>query len=163
MAGWFLSEEASEKVKRCKRQRADEYLEVHLASWKKRIEDDDNGNFSYRELASMLGDYVVDMGYTHIELMGIAEYPFDGSWGYQVGCYYAPTSRYGEPKDFMYFVDEMHKRGIQVILDWVPAHFPKDAHCLGRFDGQPLYEHPDSRRGEHPDWGTYIFDYGRRK
>ena len=128
--------------------------EVHLASWKKRIEDDDNGNFSYRELASMLGDYVVDMGYTHIELMGIAEYPFDGSWGYQVGCY-------GEPKDFMYFVDEMHKRGIQVILDWVPAHFPKDAHCLGRFDGQPLYEHPDSRRGEHPDWGTYIFDYGR--
>ena len=130
--------------------------EVHLASWKKRIEDDDNGNFSYRELASMLGDYVVDMGYTHIELMGIAEYP-----GYQVGCYYAPTSRYGEPKDFMYFVDEMHKRGIQVILDWVPAHFPKDAHCLGRFDGQPLYEHPDSRRGEHPDWGTYIFDYGR--
>ena len=135
--------------------------EVHLASWKKRIEDDDNGNFSYCELASMLGDYVVDMGYTHIELMGIAEYPFDGSWGYQVGCYYAPTSRYGEPKDFMYFVDEMHKRGIQVILDWVPAHFPKDAHCLGRFDGQPLYEHPDSRRAEHPDWGTYIFDYGR--
>ena len=135
--------------------------EVHLASWKKRIEDDDNGYFSYCELASMLGDYVVDMGYTHIELMGIAEYPFDGSWGYQVGCYYAPTSRYGEPKDFMYFVDEMHKRGTQVTLDWVPAHFPKDAHCLGRFDGQPLYEHPDSRRGEHPDWGTYIFDYGR--
>lgn len=135
--------------------------EVHLASWKKRIEEDDNGNFSYRELAGMLGDYVVDMGYTHIELMGIAEYPFDGSWGYQVGCYYAPTSRYGEPKDFMYFVDQMHKRGIQVILDWVPAHFPRDAHCLGRFDGQALYEHPDSRRGEHPDWGTYIFDYGR--
>lgn len=135
--------------------------EVHLASWKKRIEDDDNGNFSYRELADMLGDYVLDMGYTHVELMGIAEYPFDGSWGYQVGCYYAPTSRYGEPKDFMYFVDRMHQRGIQVILDWVPAHFPKDAHCLGRFDGQALYEHPDSRRGEHPDWGTYIFDYGR--
>ena len=135
--------------------------EVHLASWKKRIEDDDNGNFSYRELAGMLGDYVSDMGYTHVELMGIAEYPFDGSWGYQVGCYYAPTSRYGEPKDFMYFVDEMHQRGIEVILDWVPAHFPKDAHCLGRFDGQALYEHPDSRRGEHPDWGTYIFNYGR--
>lgn len=137
--------------------------EVHLGSWKKRIEDDDNGFYSYPELAQMLGDYLVEMEYTHVELMGIAEYPFDGSWGYQVGCYYAPTSRYGTPKDFMYFVDEMHRRGIEVILDWVPAHFPKDAHCLGNFDGKAVYEHPDRRRGEHPDWGTYIFDYGRKE
>ena len=137
--------------------------EVHLGSWKKRIEDDDNGSYTYRELTGQLSEYVKDMGYTHVELMGISEYPFDGSWGYQVTGYFAPTSRYGTVQDFKYFVDVMHQQGIQVILDWVPAHFPKDAHALGRFDGMPEYEHPDSRRGEHPDWGTYIFNYGKKE
>jgi 1,4-alpha-glucan branching enzyme len=134
--------------------------EVHLGSWK-RASNDENGFHTYRELADDLVEYVKELGYTHIQLLPVAEHPFDGSWGYQITGYYAATSRYGEPKDFMYFVDKCHQNGIGVLLDWVPAHFPKDGHGLARFDGTALYEHYDEKQGEHPDWGTHIFNYGR--
>ncbi|MEH0983603.1 1,4-alpha-glucan branching protein GlgB [Micromonospora sp. CPCC 205556] len=129
--------------------------EVHLGSWRPGL--------GYRDLAEQLTAYVTELGFTHVEFLPVMEHPFGGSWGYQVTGYYAPTSRFGSPDDFRYLVDRLHSAGIGVILDWVPAHFPKDEWALARFDGTPLYEHPDPRRGEHPDWGTYVFDFGRRE
>ena len=151
---------ASRKMQDVKKRPMSIY-EVHLGSWKK---DESGANYGfrrYRDLAPELAEYVNYMGYTHVEFIGIAEHPFDGSWGYQVTNYYAPTARYGSAEDFMYLVDYLHREGIGVILDWVPAHFPRDAYGLARFDGVAEYEHADPRLGEHPDWGTYIFNYQR--
>src|SRR5262249_45669402 len=136
--------------------------EVHLGSWR-RVPHEGNRWLSYRELATQLADYAHELGYTHVELLPITEHPLDASWGYQTVGYYAPTSRFGPPQDFMFLVDSLHRRGIGVILDWVPAHFPRDGHGLGYFDGTHLYEHADPRLGEHRDWGTFIFNYGRRE
>ncbi len=137
--------------------------ECHIGSWMKHPDGTEDGFYTYKEFADRLCEYLKELPYTHVELMGIAEHPFDGSWGYQVTGYYAPTSRYGEPEDFAYLVNKLHSIGVGVILDWVPAHFPRDAFGLADFDGESLYEHPDKRLGEHPDWGTKIFNYGKNE
>ena len=152
-------------AKRTKREAWRESLsiyEVHLGSWR-RIAEEDNRPMTYRELAPVLADYVIENGFTHVEFLPLKEHPYGPSWGYQVSAFFAPSSRYGTPDDFRFLVDHLHQAGVGVIMDWVPAHFPKDAFALGRFDGTALYEHLDPRKGEHPDWGTYIFNYGRHE
>ncbi|MGZ8848499.1 MAG: 1,4-alpha-glucan branching enzyme, partial [Pyrinomonadaceae bacterium] len=136
--------------------------EVHLGSWR-RVAEEDNRPLTYRETAPLLADYVLQNGFTHVEFLPLKEHPYGPSWGYQVSAYFAPSSRYGTPDDLRFLVDHLHQKGIGVLMDWVPAHFPKDAFALGRFDGTALYEHEDPRKGEHPDWGTYIFNYGRNE
>ncbi len=149
-AEWLAEREASDWSRR-----PVSAYEVHLGSWRQGL--------NYRELAEQLADYVLETGFTHVELLPVAGHPFAGSWGYQVTSYYAPTPRFGSPDEFRHFVDHLHQRGIGVLVDWVPAHFPRDEWALGRFDGSPLYEHADPRRGEQPDWGTFVFDFGRNE
>jgi 1,4-alpha-glucan branching enzyme len=152
-------------TKRLKRQSWREPLsiyEVHLGSWR-RVADENNRPLTFREMAPLLADYVTETGFTHVEFLPLKEHPYGPSWGYQVSAYFAPSARYGTPDDFRFLVDHLHRAGLGVIMDWVPAHFPKDAFALARFDGTALYEHADPRKGEHPDWGTYIFNYGRHE
>ena len=159
---WSDSEWMESRAKKNLNRSAMSIYEVHLGSWRRHA-DERNRSYSYLELADTLIPYVVEMGYTHIELLPIAEHPFEGSWGYQVTNYYAPTSRFGTPDELRHFIDKCHQAGIGVIMDWVPAHFPKDAHALAEFDGTDLYEHMDPRQGEHQDWGTLIFNFGRNE
>ncbi len=159
---WNDSDWMKARAKRDLHTSAFSIYEVHLGSWRRKAEEG-NRSLSYLELADTLIPYVLEMGYTHIELLPVAEHPFEGSWGYQVTNYYAPTSRFGTPDEFRHFVDNCHQAGIGVIMDWVPAHFPKDAHALAEFDGTDLYEHADPRQGEHQDWGTLIFNFGRNE
>ena len=160
--GWSDSEWMEARQKKNWPRSAISIYEVHLGSWRRKTEDG-NRQLTYLELADTLLPYVMEMGFTHIELLPVAEHPFEGSWGYQVTNYYAPTSRFGPPDDFRHFIDKCHQAGIAVIMDWVPAHFPKDAHALAEFDGTHLYEHMDPRQGEQQDWGTLIFNYGRNE
>ena len=159
---WSDSQWMAERDKKQWHQSAVSIYEVHLGSWQ-RVLEEGNRSLSYLEFAERLLPYVVEMGFTHIELLPIAEHPFEGSWGYQVTNYYAPTSRFGNPDELRHFIDACHRAGVGVIVDWVPAHFPKDAHGLAEFDGTDLYEHADPRQGEHQDWGTLIFNFGRNE
>lgn len=159
---WNDGEWIQQRSEQTNDDRAVSVYEVHFASWRRLLEDN-NRPLTYREMAPVLADYVIEMGFTHVELLPVAEHPFSGSWGYQVTGFFAPTHRFGDPDDFKYFIDHMHQRGIGVILDWVPAHFPRDQFALAEFDGTHLYEHEDPRQGAHQDWGTLIFNYGRNE